>query len=293
MAVTLLTNTSPSAPTLNGAAGSLIGVLDYCLTNGTYGVGWTKEYTGTNLAAYRAPAGNRMYLGVDDSATLNSRVRGFEAMTAAGVAVASGTAPFPTDAQQSGGLYVYKGSDTGTTRSWMFISDGKVFYLSLQPTGSLTAQNLFCFGEFESYKAGDSYNTLIVGETAASSHTSGGGVTPGYGSSSSGHFLPRAHGQLGGALTCGKAVADVLRFSPSSTNIGSNGVSYPSLLDGGLLMSPILVTEPSAGVRGRLPGLWSPLHNRPLTDGDTFSGSGTLAGRTFLVRNVGSSGQAV
>ena len=79
MAIYYYTNTSPGAPTLTGAAGSLITLLDWLLVTN---LGWTKEFSGTNLASYRAATGNRFYLGVDDTTALYSRVRGFATMTA-------------------------------------------------------------------------------------------------------------------------------------------------------------------------------------------------------------------
>lgn len=289
MTVKLLTNSSPSAPSLTGAAGSLIAVLDYCLTNATYGAGWAKEFAGTNVAAYRAPTGNRMYLGVDDTTTNNARLRGFETMTAAGVSVASGSGPFPTDAQVSGGDYFYKSNDTGTARPWLFVSDGKPFYFSSSTGGTATTNGLMFFGEFESYKAGDAYNTLLAAPHTANNNTQLINlVTPATGTVS-GHYLARAFTQLGGSTQCGKA-SDAVRAN-GGTALGGGGVTYPSPMDGGLLLGQVFITEPTGGIRGRLPGLWNPLHAKPLTEGDTFSGSGTLAGRNFLVRNIDSSYQ--
>ena len=283
MTVTMRTNSSTSAPTLNGAAGSLIAVLDYCLTDATYGVGWSKAYTGSNVAAYRAPSGNRHYLGVDDSTTLNTRMRGFETMTAAGVAVASGTGPFPTDAQQSGGDYFYKSSDTTTARSWLFLSDGKSFYFSCQAGGSVTTQNLMFFGEFESYKSGDAYNTMLMAESSGASYSSGYALGSTAVATQGGHYVARAFTQLGGSTTCGKA-SDYIRGAGGQ--MGNNGVAYPAPLEGGLLLGVVLVTEPTGGVRGRMPGFWNILHNKPLTNDDTFSGSGTLTGKSFITRNL-------
>src|SRR6478609_9197278 len=94
-----------SAPTLSASNGALITVLDAVLVNG-YGsktaAGWTKAFSGTNLAAYLQGSGsNGRYLRVDNSTSDNfPRLRGFKAMSA----ISTGTDGFPLDAQVSGGL---------------------------------------------------------------------------------------------------------------------------------------------------------------------------------------------
>ena len=290
MTVTVYQSTDASAPVLNGSAGSLIALLDACLVNG-YGAkaaaGWTKAFSGTNLASYRAPSGNRFYLGIDDSTTLNARARGFETMTAAGVSVASGSGPFPTDVQLSGGNYIYKGADTGTARVWRLVSDGQTLHLSINVA---TYFALFSFGDFASYKTADAYNTVIMGEVNANAHTAALIAYTSYSSAQSGAFLTRPHTQLGGAATSCKTV-DAAYGVSNNQQIGSSGLSYPSPIEGALLLSRVQIGEPGSGVRGLLPGLWCPMHTRPLADGDTFSGTGDLSGRTFMAWIVGNTGQ--
>ena len=284
MTTTYLTQASSGVPVLNGSAGSLIALLDYLLITT---LGWTKAFTGTNIAAYRAPNGNRFYLGVDDTGTLNARLRGFESMTAAGVAVASGTNPFPTDAQLSGGDYVYKGSDTTTARNWWFSSDGNVFHLSINAS---SYYGLFSFGDFYSNKSTDPYNSLIMGEASASSYANGVNANTAAASAAiAGSFATRSYTGLGGSQPIAKAIDGSFG---SSGVIGSNGATYPSTIEGGLLISRIRIGEAivNGSFRGVLPGLWAPMHSRPLGDGDTFTGTGDLAGRTFVCRWVGTGG---
>ena len=54
------------APTLNATAGSFLSVLDFCLLSN----GWSKPYTGTNKAVYRADAGERKFYRVLDDASM-------------------------------------------------------------------------------------------------------------------------------------------------------------------------------------------------------------------------------
>lgn len=280
MTITYLTNTSSGAPALTGAAGSLIGVLDFCLVTT---LGWSKAFSGTNTASYRAPTGNRLYLGVDNSGTLNARVRGFETMTAAGVAVASGTGPFPTDTQVSGGQYIYVSSDTSTVRNWRFISDGTFFYFSSAYQG-VNYGNLFSFGDIVSYATADAYATVIGGEASASSASQGPYyvTNPGSVSSYGYSYTARNYTQVGVAVRSGKLFSLNIGAVHGILGQSSSGVTYPSLADGALYAQRVYSAETNY-LRGHFPGLWAPGHYLPFTDGDTFTGSGDLAGRTFIV----------
>ena len=73
MALTIYRSSDAGAPSLTGAAGSLIALLDACLRTGygtKAGAGWTKPFTGTNIAAFRQGAGgNGRYLRVWNART--------------------------------------------------------------------------------------------------------------------------------------------------------------------------------------------------------------------------------
>ena len=295
MTIYYYTNTSPGAPTLTGAAGSLITLLDWLLVTN---LGWTKEFSGTNLASYRAATGNRFYLGVDDTTTLYSRVRGFETMTAAGVAVASGTGPFPTDAQLSGGKYVRKTDGVGgvgAARQWRFISNGRMFYLSsnlVDPSYANTEYNLTMFGDIESFKSADVFNTVLSANSDSTGNT--GCMASSYLSTTFPYpaYLARSYTQAGGS-TSGTRLAVNPYGIYGSTQIGSNAsIAFPSPVLGGLHMDKVYVADgTSTHIRGVYPGMYFPLHARPLENESTFHGNGEFSGRTFVVWNVGSGGQ--
>lgn len=290
MTITLLSQDTPGAPSVTGASGTLIAVLDFCLVTN---LGWEKVFSGTNVATYRAPTGNRFYLGVSETATLNARLRCFETATAAGTAVASGTGPTPTDAQLSGGCYIYKSNDTSTVRTWRFASNGKLFHLAVghsTPSGASSYRGLFSFGDFVSYKAADAYNTLIHGENTATGYTTATTTVNTFAGSITGSYLVRAYTQLGGSSLSGKVVSGIYS-STTSFQFGAAGVSYPSAIEGGLLIERLQITDNNnsvnPGIRGYMPGLWAPMHTRPLQDLNTFTGTGDFAGRTFVVWDVG------
>src|SRR5262245_30017438 len=138
MTVRVYRSTDSSAPTLSNNNGSFVTLLDKCLVSG-YGsnaaAGWAIEFTGTNKRVYRAPSGSRMRLRVSDTgsgteATGYARVRGFESMSD----VDTGTGPFPTDAQVSGGLYCAYAS--GASRPWILVADEKRFWFNTQADGT-------------------------------------------------------------------------------------------------------------------------------------------------------------
>ena len=291
MTVSIYRSTDPSAPVLTASAGGLINVLDACLVYGYTGhpaAGWTKAFSGSNKAAYKQPVGsNSFYLDVDDTGAA-SRLRAYETMTA----IATGTNPTPNDPQLAGGVYVAKSSAADTiAKPWTLVTNGKIFYLFIDCANTNYADGqLFSFGDFPSYKASDAYNTVIMGNSAAAySNAAPSGITSALGTTIVGHFIVRSHTQIGTSITSAK-ITDAPMVG------GSMGIApampYPNPIDGGLYLSPLRITEPTAFViRGIFPGLWCPLHDRPLQQGDTFAGSGTLAGKTFEAFNLYSSAQ--
>jgi hypothetical protein len=256
-------------------------------------LGWTKAFSGTNLASYQMAAGsNQRYLGVDDTTTTQARVRGFLSMTAAGVAAASGTEPFPTDGQLSGGGYCWKGS-AGTV-PYIVVSDGKMVHFQVQQTNTTVVGGGMRFGDFYSRLTGDVYNTMIVADIAASATLTNIRMwnllaTMG---ATSGCFVLRPYTGIAGSLAAGQ-VTDTLRVA-AATEMGTAGATYPHPIEGGMVLAPVWLSEGSAanGCRGTIPGLWNPCHVRPANHLDTFSGVGgtSLANKTFIMGVGGGAG---
>ena len=277
MAIYRISNLTSGAPTLVGGAGSVIAILDFCLVTK---MGWSKAFSGTNLATYRAPTGNRFYLAVDDTSSTGSvRFRGFETATAAGVAVASGIGPFPTDTQCSGGLYTYVGA--ASAKSWELYSNGSLFHLFTYGGSSTT--DIFTFGDFVSYRGGDAYGTLIRGQTTLGSNVAVS-LTSGYSGLSIGAYVARAYTGIGSSLNVG-ILCDTALLT-ASTQMGGSNLPYPNPITGAIHLIPLTISEPGVGARGVLPGLWNSLQTLPLADRDTFTGSGTSAGRAFELRFI-------
>lgn len=285
MTVRFYQSTDASAPTLYGnvnSSNNLVNLLDKILVSG-YGsktaAGWTKPYTGTNTAAFRQ-ASSGLYLTVDDSAAQYSRVRGFEVCANSTITdTVNNTGPFPTDAQISGGGYLHRSTVSDTTvRSWVCIADATFFCLVVNCDGTSAACSTLMFGDITSYRASDAYHRILVcgPSSTATAYVSADVAT--ISTAVAGHYMARSYTQLGSSITVGQ-----------HSDTAKAGLAYPHPVDGGLYLGPLWVHENALSVvRGAIKGVWIPLHtgNRPLAHGDTFSGTGALAGKTFISQYV-------
>lgn len=299
MTVRLYRSTDASAPVLTGQVGSLITLLDAVLVNG-YGsqtaAGWTKPYSGTNTAVYRmATSGNTgFYLDVLDNApstAREARMRGYETMTA----VSTGTGPFPTAAQSSFANICRKSASAdATARAWYCIADGSCFYL-FTDTGDVASYSFtYHFGDFFSYASADAYRCCNIGRTAENNGATNAEMLPylyqsasAINSSPGGHYAARHWTGVGGSLPFAKHTS-LLASGGSGTYVMGSGASllpYPNGADSGLQLAPLYVGH-TVGLRGYLKGFWCPLHFQPLGHGDTFSGTGNMAGKSFIALNV-------
>lgn len=238
---------------------------------------WTKPFSSSNIAAYKTGTGsNGFYLRVDDiaaTASLFPKVRGYEAMTD----INTGTGEFPTIAQTATGMGFHK-STTPTARPWIIIASEKCFYACMNTT-SETDRDIHFFGDFISKKSGDTFNTLFMfGSQLTYNDAFLAAISSALATQQQGHYLPRIHTQIGAAYQCSK-------MSPNSAQsyLGVSGgiPAYPSAIDNALHITPVYVTE-AAGIRGKLPGIWNVLHNKPFQHGDIITGTGDYASKKFI-----------
>lgn len=131
-------STDSSAPVVGNTAGSMIGLLDAVLVNG-YGskspLGWTKEYSGTNIAVYRnnpsIPGSTGMYLRVDDTDAAYSSVCVFKTMS--DINTGTDRAPNTTgiSSYQDNIFWSKHFNGTSSPKRWVIIGDERTFYLNL------------------------------------------------------------------------------------------------------------------------------------------------------------------
>ena len=303
-----------SAPSLDGQAGSLITVLDAVLV-GTGGIaygstasaGWTKSYSGTNLAAYRQGTGsNQFYLKVRDdgpgaAGAQECRIRGFETMTqvTASNDGTDGTNLFPTVAQLANGVFVRKSAAASSVvRPWIIVADQRTFYMFVL-TGD-TAGNYvgWMFGEFYSLKTSDSGRCMIVARSTENSSSLTSTIETMdmltlVNVAVTNHYIARDATGAVGSIACGKVGdASFTNLSGSNAMVGLTAMLNPA--DHFIYLAPMRVTHATGGntVRGRMRGFWHWGHLLgACSDGQTFSGQGTLAGKSFLViKQSGNSG---
>jgi|SRR5882672_7515847 len=299
MPVTVYKSTDGSAPALNGNAGSLCTVLDAILVNG-YGAkapaGWAIPFTGTNKRIYRAPSGAlRGYYRVQDDApraapfadAREARIKGSEAASA----IDTQTNLFPTATQLGNGLFPRKSiTADGTARPWVCVADARTMYFFAM-TGDYVGYAAFMMGEYYSLKSSaDNFNGMVIGrniEQIAATPTplpaqEGLHVLSVLSVAGAGHYVPRSYQEAGAsAVNLGK------HGSGAHSLAGLFGLAqYPNPIDAGLYLAAVWLHEPSAvGIlRGRLRGFWHFLHpvGSGVNDGDTWSGSGPLAGKSFI-----------
>lgn len=288
---TIYRSSDTSAPVLTGQVGSLVALLDACLVNG-YGAraaaGWTKPFSGTNAASYLSGGTPQFYLDVNDngaSTVVEADVRGYEAMTAVG----TGTNPFPTVAQQAApGLVIRKSATADTTsRGWVLVADNQTFHLFILTGDTANRYMCYSFGLFYSMKTGDAYRCIILAHTSGGVNATGldnNALAAGVSSTFTGSYVPRVMAGTGTAVN-----APLLGVATSLLVLPANG---PNAADGNIYLSRLFISSNAGldGIRGYMRGLYQIITAVGLNDGDTFTGTGDFAGRTFLVLNRGSSG---
>jgi hypothetical protein len=302
---TIYRSDDTSAPTINGTSSALRVALNAILVDG-YGsqaaAGWTKAYedAGNHLVAYRQGSGQQRYLRLDDSATRVVTFRAYGSMTA----ISTGVDPFPRLNVVDASFRKSVTADS-TARAWICLATDRTFYLIVfgnQTTlgNSDGGDSHFAFGELvDSPIPNHQFTTFIIGasETSTTSTTAtvqrqGFNFTNTNNTTAPTSYLAGSYAQV-----------PVPNFLMPCANVpwtevlsgGSGFPTYPDPSTGKLLISRLLAThQHGAGSflsSGYMPGLWCLCHAASsFTSLDTFSGSGTTAGRTFLIVKTGAGG---
>jgi hypothetical protein len=256
-----------------------------------------------------------------------ARVAGFETMSAitpvgTGQFPSSGQTTIG-----AGGYLVIRKSTTAdaTARNWTLVANGQTFYLFVEsgdytaPIGTAT----FCFGDFKAYKTGDQYAVMIIGRQAENSALSsadplsavqlpanGGASIQALNTTMYGHYVARHWTGVGGSIKVGKPVdfsriagscGSVLlgNWSAEGQTIASGGFyglgrhnnssfqwPAPNGADGALILAPVYLGHNYA-LRGYLPGMWHPMHDRPLGHNDSITvAGGNLNGKSLLTQSI-------
>jgi hypothetical protein len=303
-------STDSSAPVLTGQVGTLISLLDAVLVNG-YGsktaAGWTKAYSGTNKAVYRNSStnGTGHYLRVDDTNASYGRAYVTGGETASAVDTLAN--PFPAATLTYAGWGKSNTTDA-TARPWVILADDQRFYIFVQTGENGTDWAAGFFGDIFSYVSNDAYRSLLCARYSTSGASAQTYSTeflaymyPPGSTTTSTITMPRTHAGVYGPQSVGMHT-DMFKCANKTSPGGvfwagaQTGITYPNPVNSGLIMAPVWVHYGATSaviVRGYMPGLWCPAHNRPLANNDTFSGVGAMAGKTFEAFNVYSAGQLI
>jgi len=156
---------SSGAPSLGdgSTAGSLVTLLDWILVSKG---GWSKPFSSTSQAVYRADSGNRKFLKIDDRVGATAVARGYNNMTS----LTAGTGPFPTisggAALSEYGILKQYANDTGTRRYWGVRTDKYILLIievSSVAGASAMYRDIFVFGEVPSLWPADiNHNSVCM-----------------------------------------------------------------------------------------------------------------------------------
>ncbi len=290
MTMRIYASTDGSAPVLTGQAGSLVALLDAVLVDG-YGsataAGWTKSFTASNQAVYRAPSGARYYLDVTDTnggSTGSTRVAGFVTMSG----VNTGTGRYP--ASGTNRSWVKSASTDSTARPWFIYADDSRFWLFVQAgiASFTTKWAAAFFGDIFAIDTSWADRSVLLvrdadwtGTLSNSCWTTSEMVFP----SSGEWYAPAKAG--GGAQFNSKPVASQFAINNGTGNsqtLGqyANGLAYPHTPSGGIVIQRLWWGHQTPQtLLGHIPGAWIGCHNNAGADGDTFTGAGALAGKSF------------
>lgn len=262
-------------------------------------LGWLKPFAGTNLAAYKSadPASTGMLLRVDDTSTASpnpARVVGYESMAD----INTGTGPFPTSAQISGGAYWPKSaSGDATAREWVLCGDGRLFYLAIAHMGGTAFSLMQVFGDPVPAKSSDPYCCLILGNSGPTASSPGGnGAELDYHDAAPGSpptlYMPRSYTALGSSISMRKVAGFVFLGSTtmrSGQATSSQLLPYPNYSDGGVYVVPhYLVEHATLTLRATSPGFYffgNSVSNTVFANKYSLVGTTGLPGRTLRVLN--------
>ena len=254
--------------------------------------GWQELFAGAlaNVIALKPSVveATGCVLRVDDTGTINARVRAYEAMSD----ISTGVGMTPLESQAAGGLWWPKSATANATaRAWILVADARGFYLAVAPAGGDRYTLLFA-GDIASLKSGDAYGYLLTGNQGDQTNASSvpdGCVGYSHRSARTGAYLVRGYTAIGQS-TAAQRLGAHHNGSTADVYAGTAGYSlgaYPNGANNGLLTGALELH--AAGLRGTLPGLLHPVQDcgASFATGATVDGTDDLAGRRLLAIRTG------
>jgi hypothetical protein len=285
--------------TIRGQNGTLITLLDAVLVTGE---GWAKEFSATNRAIYRPPAGSRFRLRVVDDGTITTDGarealwRGCEVATA----INTTTDNFPTTTQVANANCVVRKSNTAdaTDRDWYAIADDRFICLYIDYSSAGGQADAYMFGDCVPMFSGDNYAVICTPRDTTANPTAGQamdcqGGTLNSALSSGNLFFARTEDGLV------KSIYGSLWNHAGTTVFGNTQTTpgaYPNPRTLDLVMLPAVAASTGSATAGTatgaqaprayVPGIFMPLLNNSVRTGlehlDTFTSTAYDASSQFL-----------
>lgn len=212
-------------------------------------VGWTKPFSATNQAMYKRSdvrASNCM-LRVDDTA-VGQIARALMVQGATDLNTYYNAVPTASQIAGGAGVTIYKAQASTTPTTWMVVSDGLLIFVFCSTYASAANYMPMVFGDFKSFKPNDTLNCVLGASV-------GGATSPVFESGSNGFIAGGYDGITIGTPMC-------LRFMGGTFGTNGSHPSYPSAVDGGLIVSPTVLIQEGGGstqpIRGIFPGVAAP-----------------------------------
>jgi len=233
-------------------------------------LGFTKAFSGTNIAAYRSATvgGCQAYLRVDDTSTQAPVITGYMTMSD----VNTGTDAFPSSA-----LYLYKIDGTRASAPWAVFGDDRSFYISIQTNFNGIWSGGMFFGDLANpVMSSDAFYAGIIGGVSA------GNTNLLDLSNTTNAALARSYTQLAGAVS-------LYRYSHSL--VGS--VAYPCPVNNGLIFVGADAWQSGSLPRGVMPGMYRLLNTYSgIPDMTVYDNVDSAGGRSLMYKLGASNGAA-
>lgn len=227
--------------------------------------GWERVFSATNKRVYRslAPESLGHMLRVDETgatAPFAARVVGYESMSD----IDTGSGPFPTAAQLSGGAYWPVSNIAGGNRPWGVFSDGRIVYLYVSPHSSYSGFGYIgCFGDIDPAWSADAFASVICGGHRFTTSIYGASGTVGAHQKTPGasvaQFMPRnVSASPGGVMAVTQQPGR--EFASSAGSGAAQGAIYagaPLSGGGGVPFGRAIVSDSGQIPRGVFPGIMS------------------------------------
>jgi len=304
MPFTIYKSNDTSAPTISGTAGDLTTALDAILVNG-YGsksaAGWTIDKTATNKRAYKMAASGSLVqniMRIRDNAggtggAKEAQIRGFATMSD----IDTGTSPFPSTALSAltDNSWIIRKSVTAdaATRPWIAFADGRQIMMWIQSGDTANYYHAFYFGDMADYVPASTNPTICCAKGFENNPAISTSALFPCGQTSlaaqAGYSLAMSHLGTGAGTGFTLVLFSANLIEQTTTAHSLTGlIAAPNPADGGLYLHPCFVVDITTGgnktLRGELRKLYATLQpSSTFSDGDTVSGTGAYAGRTFQV----------